>query len=220
MPLWVEKTGGKRLFLAGLVLCGAAMVAGCSQTTGSVAPSAATSTRSDFADSGQPITLNGGAAAGSQAATATPSTGAAAAKPQATAVATTNAPKVEGPVIELAPRVATVAAKPAPAPSPEPTDAISLMPAFDPAPAETDQAFAPATEEPAPAAAAETQSTEVLSDGPQADGQISADAKAKLIGDLEALKKRPGVAAEGSAAAAGAADCAEGSLDPQCAATQ
>jgi hypothetical protein len=52
---------------------------------------------------------------------------------------------------------------------------------------------------------------EVLSDGAAAT-DISASAKAKLIGELQALKKRPGVAP----AAGGNDSCPEGSLEPQC----
>jgi hypothetical protein len=234
MPSFARETGPKRLFAAALVVCSAAFAAGCSQTTGSVTPSA--SARSDFADSGQPILLNSGAAAGSQAGAATAQANAAPAQAVTTPAQGAQPANKKLAVIPLSPaaggsassgalatpRVATAVAPPQPAA----TDAISLVPADESPPADNPDAAAASAEAPAPAA--ETSGTEVIADGPAAGKeQISADAKAKLIGELEALKKRPGVApapagnaaaAEGDAAAA--TDCADGSLDPQCAATE
>ncbi len=224
MLLFAGENGPKRLFAAALVVCTAAFAAGCSQTTGSVAPSA--SARSDFADSGQPILLNSGTAAGTQAGAATAQANAAPAQgtqpankklaviplsPAAGGSASSGAPAT--------PRVATAAAPSQPAA----TDAISLVPADESPPADNPDANAASTETPADASG-----TEVISDGAGAGKEkISADAKAKLIGELQALKKRPGAdpAPAGNAAAAqgdgsAATDCADGSLDPQCAATE
>jgi hypothetical protein len=86
-------------------------------------------------------------------------------------------------------------------PEPEP-EAVATLP--EPPPDAADAAGGPLVDVPAaaeqpPAAPGETP-------------EISASAKAKLIGELQALKKRPGVAP----AAASSEDCPEGSIEPQC----
>lgn len=230
MPSIAGETGPKRLFAATLVVCSAAFAAGCSQTTGSVTPSA--SARSDFADSGQPILLNSGSAAGSQAGAGTAQANAAAQTGTEQGAQPAGSKKLA--VIPLSPAAGGSASSGTPAtprlatavapPQPAATDAISLVPVDEPPPADNPDAAAASAEAPAPAT--ETSGAEVIADAPAAGQEkISADAKAKLIGELEALKKRPGAAPEGSAAtaqgdAAAATDCADGSLDPQCAATE
>jgi hypothetical protein len=162
-------------------------------------PSAAvTSSRSEFVDSGQPILLSGGSPAetGTQANAGAPDAPMAADSTATAAAVPADAPRMATAMVE--PSTADIAP---PAPQPE------VMSAGEAAvPAMTSSGTGGPFVDPA--------SAEVLSDGPAGGTAISASAKAKLVGELQALKKRPGV---GSAAAAAATDdCPEGSLEPQC----
>jgi hypothetical protein len=186
----------------------AAAMAGCSETTGSTsAPKAAAvaPARSDSVDPGQPIVLTGTSQAG-QTDTAVVTAGAAPAGQQAAA---------ENPVPRPSPKVAAVqqTAEPMNGPAraasaivePSAADILAPEPQADGVTAVPDDGASEA-----PAA--------VISDAPPAapaapagNEAISASAKAKLIGELQALKKRPG--AEGTATKA---RCPEGSLEPEC----
>jgi hypothetical protein len=198
------KDRGKRLAAALAVACLSAALAACSETSGTVKPSAAVTTPAPaaqaFVDAGQPLVLSGAAPATQTAGTQPGNVGPAAAPAAAAAVAT----PVESP------RMATAMV--------EPSTADIAPPVADPAVTAAPETSADGVG--GPLVEAPDATTETLSDAPAASPKISASAKAKLIGELQALKKRPGAAASKpettAPAAAAATDCPEGSIEPQC----
>jgi hypothetical protein len=213
-----EKSGLKRIVPALAVVMIAGISAGCSETTGSTgAPTAAAvaPARSDFVDSGQPIVLTGASPAGpADAGTATASASPASSDPAAAS---------KKPVAPSGPKVATAqpTAEPIAAPAraataivePSAEDIVAPEPQADGVTASPDGG---ATDGPATVISDAPPDTPAA---PAGDAKISASAKAKLIGELQALKKRPGADPSAGSAKAGSATkakCPEGSLEPQC----
>jgi hypothetical protein len=192
----------------------AGFAAGCAETTsntGAPKSAAVTPTRSEIVDPGQPIVLTGGSPAGPVEPGATTASVSGANEAGASPPSPRHSPKVAAAQqAGDAPRAASAIVEPSA------SDILSPQPSNDGVTVQDN-------------GAGESQ-TAVISDTPPAatpaptgQGTISASAKAKLIGELKALKKRPGAEASTQAKTAAPDDgqapdakCPEGSLDPQC----